>query len=189
MAKNLLHHKHANRHPDQAAEDHEAAEIGGPQKLDVFRAGQVDQQCDRDRQTADDHCGSLRLHRYGANLGFHLFTLAQHLRQIAKRFRQVAAGFLLDRHDDAEEIGLGQRHALVQLGAGLAERYPDRLSVDDGANFSLERVLCLAGNDLQAVEQGQAGLDTADDNIDAVRKALEELPLPALLEKFQDPQR
>ena len=90
----------------------------------------------------------LGFHRHGLDLGLHLLAVAQHARQVAQRFRQVAAGLLLDGDDDAEEIGFRQRHALVELGAGLAERHADGLRLDDRLEFAAHRLRRFDGDDL-----------------------------------------
>ena len=161
----------------------------GPKQFDVVRAGQPDERADADRQRADDRRRGLGFHRHGLDLGLHLLAVAQHARQVAERFGQVAAGLLLDRDDDAEEVGFRQRHALVELGAGFADRHADGLRLDDRPEFALDRLLRVERDDLQAVEQRQAGLDAAHDHVDAVREMVEEFLFAALLEKRQQPAR
>src|SRR6185436_5382849 len=133
----LLHHKDADRHPCGAAGHHHAAEVGHPKQFDVVRAGDIDERADADRQRADDRRRSLGFHRHGLDFGLHLLAVAQHPGQVSERFGQVAAGLLLDRNDDAEEVGLGQRHPLVELGASLADRHADGLGLDDRLEFAL----------------------------------------------------
>src|SRR5437764_1083197 len=79
-------------------------------------------------------------------------AIAQHLRQVAERFRQVAAGFLLDRDHDAEEVRLRQRNAIIEFGAGFADRDADGLSFDDRAHLAFKGLGCVDGDDAQAVE-------------------------------------
>jgi hypothetical protein len=50
---------------------------------------------------------------------------------LPERFRQIAAGLLLDRDHDAEEVRLRHRHPFEQPRTGLAERHADRLGFDD----------------------------------------------------------
>src|ERR1043166_3154567 len=125
----FAHDEDAHRHPDRGAGEHRPSGRMRPKKLDVLRAGQVDEDHHREWKAGDNGGGGFRLHRHRLNLGLHLFALAQHLGQISERFRQVAAGPLLDRDDDAEEIGLRHRDALVELAAGLADRHADALCV------------------------------------------------------------
>src|SRR5204862_2379683 len=87
-----------------------------------------------------------------------------------------------------EEVGFGQRHPFVQLVAGLAERHADGLRLDDGPKLALRRLGRLQRDDLQAIEQRQAGLDAAHDDVDGIGKRVEELVLAALLEKRQHPE-
>ena len=80
------------------------------------------------------------------------------LRQVAERLGEVAAGLLLDGDDDAEEVRLGHRHALVELARtaspiGSAER----LALDDGAELGAHRLLRLVGDHAHAVVERQAG--------------------------------
>src|SRR3954447_21403393 len=179
----LLHHEDAHAHPHGASRHHEAAEVRRPKQFDVIRAGEPDQGADADRQRADDRSGGFGFHRHGLDLGFHLLAVAQHARQVAERLGQVAAGLLLNRNDDAEEVGFGQRHALVKLGAGLADRHADGLCLDDRLEFAFDRLLRVERNDLETVEQRQAGFDAAHDHVDAVREIVEEFLFAALLEK------
>ena len=102
--------------------------------VDVSRAGEADQRHHDERQRADDGGGSLGFLRHRLDFCLHLLAVAQHARQIAERFRQVAAGALLNGYDDAEEVGLRDRHAFVELEAGFAERHADRLGLDDERN-------------------------------------------------------
>src|SRR3954451_11890905 len=112
----FFHDEDAGRHPGRAADQHRAALRLGPQQRDVVRAAEVDQRHHGGRQAADDRGRGFRFHRHGLDLLFHLFAVAQNLGEVAERFRQVAAGALLDRDDDAEEIRLRQRNPLVELG-------------------------------------------------------------------------
>ena len=91
--------------------------------------------------------------------------------------------------DDAEEIRLRHRHVLVELAAGLAQRHADRLGFDDGAEFGLHRLRRLGRDHLQAVEQRQAGLDAAHDDVDGVGEGVEEFRLAPLLQERQQPAR
>ena len=77
----------------------------------------------------------LGLHAHRLDLAAHLAPLAQDPGEIAQRLGEVAAGLLLDDDDDREEIGLGDRHALVELADGLADRHAERLSLHDGAEL------------------------------------------------------
>src|SRR5262249_51958629 len=74
----LLHHHHADEHPRRAAGEHHAAERGGPQKLDVGRAGDVDEQHHGDRQRADDGGRGLPFHRHAAHFPRPLLPVASH---------------------------------------------------------------------------------------------------------------
>ena len=56
-------------------------------------------------------------------------------------------------------------------------------------NSRLDRLRRFGGDHLQAVEQRQAGLDAAHDDVDGVRKSVEKLVLAPLLEKRQQPAR
>ena len=109
----------------------------GPQQRDVAGRGDVDEDHDDRRQRADDGGGGLGFHRHRLDLLGHLLAVAQHLGEVAERFRQVAAGFLLDRHHDAEEVRFRHRHALIEPRAGFAERNADRLGLDDRQELAL----------------------------------------------------
>src|SRR3954454_1323406 len=91
----------------------------------------------------------LRLHAHGGDLARHLATVAQDLREVAQRLGEVAARFLLDADDDAEEVGLGDGHALVELDDRVADRDAERLRLDDGAELGLEGLLRLVRDDAQ----------------------------------------
>jgi hypothetical protein len=118
----------------------------------------------------------------------HLLALAQHLGEVAECFREVAARLLLDRDDDAEEVRFRERDTLVELRAGLADRHADRLGVDNCAELALERLGRVGRDDAQAVEERQAGLDAAHDNVDGIRKGRDEFVLAPLLEETQHPE-
>src|SRR5256885_11206313 len=104
----LAHDEAADQHPSRARHEHHAAHRMGPEKLDVARAGDIDEDHHRDRQGADDDGGSLGFHRHRLDLALHLLAVAQHARQVAERFRQVAARLLLNADDDAEETAFGE---------------------------------------------------------------------------------
>ncbi|MGY4412655.1 hypothetical protein ACVWW4_004391 [Bradyrhizobium sp. LB7.1] len=89
----------------------------------------------------------------------------------------------------AEEVGLGQRHAIVEPRAGLAERHADRLGLDDGQKLAAQRLGRVGGDDLDRFEQRQARLDAADDDVDSVGQRLQELGFAAILQKAQPPAR
>ena len=55
------------------------------------------------------------------------------------------------------------------------------------AELALDRLLGILGDDFQAVDQRQAGLDATDDDIDGVRKHFEKARLAPLLEKRNQP--
>ena len=52
----------------------------------------------------------------------------------------------------------------------LGERHAERLVLDDLLELRRDRLLRLRGDDLQAVDQRQAGLDAAHDHVDGVRE-------------------
>src|SRR5271170_5347074 len=175
----LAHDENADQHPTAAAGEHHASHRVGPQQLDVSRARDPDQRHHRDRQRPDNGRRGLGFHRHGLDFRLHLLAVAEHARKIAKCFRQIAAGFLLDRHHDAEEIRLWDRHAFEQLETCLTDGHADGLCLDDADEFAAHRLYGIGGDQLEAVEQRQAGLDAADDDIDRVRKPVEELRFAA----------
>ena len=71
----------------------------------------------------------------------------------------------IDDHD-GEEIGLGQRHALIELHHRLVHRNAHRHRFHDEAEFAANRLVRLVGDDGDAVAERQAGLDAADDDVD-----------------------
>src|SRR5689334_9690206 len=86
----FLHHHDADRHPDDAADQHELTGGMGPQQRDVVGGGKVDQDHHDRRQRTDDRGGGLGFHRHGLDLLGHLLAVAQHLREVAERFGEVA---------------------------------------------------------------------------------------------------
>jgi len=98
---------------------------------------------------------------------------------IAELLRERATGLLLDRDDDAEEIRFGERHALIELGGGLAQRNSHRRGFGDGAEFALHRLLGFGRDDTDAIADRQPRLDAAHDHVDRVRQFLEEFVLAA----------
>src|SRR6187431_2337814 len=103
----FLHHEDAERHPGDAAHQHELTGGVGPKQRDVFGRRKVYQQHHDRRQRADDARGSLGFRRHRLDLLPHLLAVAQHLGEVAKGFREVTARLLLDRDHDAEEVRLG----------------------------------------------------------------------------------
>ena len=93
----------------------------------------------------------------------------------------------MHRDHDAEEVRLGERHALVELEASFAERQADGLRLDDAAEFAAHGLLGVGGDHLEIVEQRQAGLDAAHDHVDGVGKDVEKARFPPLLEERQQP--
>ena len=140
-------------------------------------------------RAADDAGGSLRFLRHRVDFRLHLLAVAQHPRQIAERLGEIAAGLLLDRHGDAEEIGFRKRHAFIEFAAGLTQRHADGLRVENGAEFGFQRLRRFGRDHLQAVKQRQAGLDAAHDDVDGVREGIEKLRFAALLQIGQEPAR
>src|SRR5689334_18891670 len=100
----FLHHHDADRHPDDAADQHELAYRVDPQQRDVVGRGEIDQDHHDRRQCADDAGGSLGFLRHRLDLLGHLLAVAQHLGEVAERFGEVAAALLLNRDHDAEEV-------------------------------------------------------------------------------------
>src|SRR5262245_55598054 len=183
----LAHHQDADRHPDEAAREQHPAGGMRPQELDVVGRGQIHEAHDGRRQRADDAGRGLGLHRHRLDLLLHLLAIAQHAREIAERFGQIAARLLLNADHDAEEIALRQRDALVELGAGLAYRNADGLRLDDGAEFALDRLRRIVGDDPDAFKQRQPGLDAAHDDVHGIGKRVEKLALAALAQEAQQP--
>ena len=93
------------------------------------------------------------------------------------------------RDDDGEEIRLGDRHALVELADAVAERQPERLRLDDGAELGPHRLLRLVGDDAQAIAERQARAHAAHDDVHGVRQLVEKPVDAALLEVGEDPAR
>jgi hypothetical protein len=108
--------------------------------------------------------------------------------RLAKASDRLPPAFCWIDHDP-EEVGFGQRHPLVKLGAGLAKRHTDGLCLDDRLEFGFGRLGRLVGDDLDRVQQRQAGLDATDDDVDRVRERVEKLVLAALLEEREQPHR
>ncbi len=185
----LAHDHDADEHPDRAAREHHAPHRVRPEELDVLRAGDVDEGHHRQWQRADDGRGCLRLHRHRLDLGFHLLAVTQDAGQVSERFRQIAAGLLLDANHDSEEVRFRHRNALVELAAGLSDRDAEGLGLENGAELALERLGRVAGDDTHAVEQREAGLDAAHDDVDRVGKRHQELRLAPLLEILEQPHR
>src|SRR3974390_46813 len=123
----LLHHHDADRHPDQAGDQHQLTGRMGPQQRDVGRGREIDEQHDDRRQRTDNAGRGLGFHRHGLNLLGHLLAVAQHLGEVAEGFGEITAGFLLDCDHDAEEIRFWHRHPLEQASARFAERHADGL--------------------------------------------------------------
>ena len=88
-----------------------------------------------------------------------------------------------------KKFASGDRYALVELEAGVAERNADRLRLDDPAKFAADRLGRLGGDQLETVEQRQARLDAAHDHVDGVGQGVEKTRLAPFLEKPQEPKR
>ncbi len=89
-----------------------------------------------------------------------------------------------------KKLASGTGMLSIELEAGFADRHADGLRLDDGLRNSLRTGSCGVGGDqLEAVEQRQAGLDAAHDDVDGVREIVEEFRLAPLLEKRQHPER
>ena len=86
--------------------------------------------------------------------------------EVADRLGKVAAGLGLDFDDDGEEVGLGRRHALRHLHAGLGDGDAERLRLDDLAEFGPHRLRRLVGDDSQRVAERQAGAHAAHDDVE-----------------------
>src|SRR3974377_841604 len=99
-----------------------------------------------------------------------IFLRSRNTRErFSERFRQVAAGSLLNADDDCKEVGLRNRNMLVQTIAGLSQWEADGLRLDDAAELALEGLGRFVGDHSNAVQEWQAGLDAAHDDVDRVR--------------------
>src|SRR5829696_2468239 len=185
----LLHHEDAGRHPHAGDDERDLAGLRRPQELNVARARQIGHDADRERQAGDDRRRGLGLHAHRLDPAGHLAAVAQHPRQVAEGLGEIAARFLLDRDHDAEEVRLGDRHALEQLRHRVGDRYPKRLRVDDRPELAAQRLLGLAGDHAHAVAERQPGLDAAHDHVDGVRKLLQEGLDAAILKIAEKPAR
>ena len=107
-------------------------------------------------RAADDAAEAFASMLMATILPFILLRSRSTLREVAERLGEVAAGLLLDADDDGEEIRLGDRHPLDRACRRVAEREPERLRLDDGAELGPQRLLRLVGDDAQAVAERQA---------------------------------
>ena len=177
-------------HPDGAGRQHHAPHRMRPQQLDVVRAGDVDERSSP-RAAAQPMITADAL----ASIDMAWILAFIFLRSRSTRDRLPSAS---DRLPPAfcwiamtmpKKFASGHRDALVELAAGLAERDADRLRLDDRAELALDRLGRVGGDDAQAVEQRQTGLDAAHDDVDGIGKCLQELGLAPLLEELEQPER
>lgn len=145
------------------------------QRRHIFGIEQIDDRSNGEGQRADDIRACPRFRRHGADLQLHLLAAAQHVGEIFQRFRQVAAGFLLHRQADDEELKVGERYACGRVGERDFERLPELHRIGDMPEFASNRVENLLADKRNRFGRREAGLEAAHDKIDRIGEQFQEI--------------
>ena len=151
-----------------AGGQHHAAHRIGPQQLDVLRARDVDEQhhaIGKAPMIAADAFASIDIAWILAFIFLRSRSTRERLPSASDRLPPAFCWMLMTM---PKKFASGSGMRSIELGAGLADRHADRLRLDDRAELAAHRLRRFAGDDLEAVEQRQARLDAAHDDVDGI---------------------
>ena len=100
----------------------------------------------------------------------HLPAFAQDVAEVLQRLGQVAAGLLLDREADDEELELGRIEPLGRFPERLVDRLPELDCIGNAAELDADRISELGAHRLDRLGHRQARFQTANDEVDGFGK-------------------